>query len=148
MECCRFILYQYLLVWVQFIVKCFQTFLLFSHKQHTQHQGTYIYNFTLQLPYFFFFSLTASEASSFHHHVSLCLHGPFDNPHVFCSVYIIIFLICCQCSFTSRSFHFASSALSLTMLLYSSHVISFLNFHTCHLFVEGKKLYFGFVDLE
>jgi len=28
-----------------------------------------------QFPYFFFFSLTASATSSFHHHVSLCLHG-------------------------------------------------------------------------
>jgi len=35
--------------------------------------------------YFFFFSLSASATSSFHHHVSLCLHGPFDNPHVRCA---------------------------------------------------------------
>jgi len=32
-----------------------------------------------------------SATSSFHHHVSLCLHGPFDNPHVTCVVSILIF---------------------------------------------------------
>jgi len=42
-----------------------------------------------QFPYFFFFFLTASATSSFHH-VSLCLHGPFDNPQS-CAVSIIIF---------------------------------------------------------
>ena len=36
--------------------------------------------------YFIFFSLTASATSSFHHHVSLCLQGPFDIPHVLCCV--------------------------------------------------------------
>jgi len=55
--------------------------------------------------------------------------------HMSCTVYIIIFFICCQCSFTSRCFHSASSTLSLTINLYSSHVISSLSFHTCHLFV-------------
>ena len=58
--------------------------------------------------YFFFFSLTASTTSSFNHHVSLCLQGSFDNPHVTCAVSIIIFFICCQCSFTSKYFHSAS----------------------------------------
>jgi len=70
--------------------------------------GTVDYSF-YQLPYFFFFSLTASATSSFHHH-SLCMHGPFDNPHVTCAVSIIIYFICCQCSFTSTYFHSASSA--------------------------------------
>jgi len=44
-----------------------------------------------QFPYFFLSSITASATSSFHCHVSLCLHGPFDNPHVTCAVSIIIF---------------------------------------------------------
>jgi len=61
-----------------------------------------------------FHSLTASATSSFHHHVSLCLHEPLDNPHVTCAVSIIIFFICCQCLFTSRYFHSASTTLSLT----------------------------------
>ena len=39
----------------------------------------------------FLFSLTASATSSFHHHVALCLHGPFDSLHVNCAVYFIIF---------------------------------------------------------
>ena len=74
---------------------------------------------------FLLFPYTASATSSFHHHVSLCLHGPFDNPHVACAVYIIIhvFFTCCQCSFTSRYFHSASatgSTLSLPMLWCSS----------------------------
>ena len=89
------------------------------------------------------FSLTASATSSFHHHVSLCLQGSFDIPHMCCAVSIIIFFILCQCSFTSRYFHSSSSTLSLTMLLYSSQVCSSLSFHTrtlgsnflCHLFV-------------
>jgi len=46
----------------------------------------------------FFFSLTASATSSFHRHVSLCLHAPFDNPHLTCADLIIIFLICSQSS--------------------------------------------------
>jgi len=85
-----------------------------------------------QFPYFFFFSLTTSATSSFHYHVSLCLHGPFDVQvqHVTCAVSIIIFLICCQCSFTSKYFHSAYNTLSLTMLCYSSHVCSSLSFHT------------------
>jgi len=74
----------------------------------------------------FFFSLTASATFSFYHHVSLCVHGPFDSPHVTCAVSIIIFFICCQCSFTSRYLHFASAALSLTMFCYSLHVFSSL----------------------
>jgi len=93
--------------------------------------------------YFIFFSLTASATSSFHHHVSLRLQGPFDIPHMCCAVSIIIFFILCQCSFTSRCFHSSSSTLSLTMLLYYSQVCSSLSFHTrilgsnfiCHLFV-------------
>ena len=62
----------------------------------------------------FFFSLTASATSLFHH------HGSFDNPHVTCAISIIIFFTCSQCSFTSRYFQSASSALSLTTLWYSS----------------------------
>ena len=54
---------------------------------------------------FFFFSLTTSATSSFHHHVSLWLHVPSDNPHVTCAVSIVIFFICCQCSFASRYYH-------------------------------------------
>jgi len=80
--------------------------------------------------YFIFFSLIASATSSFHHHVSLCLQGPFDIPHMRCAVSIIIFFILCQCSFTSRCFHSSCSTLSLTMLLYSSQVCSSLTFHT------------------
>jgi len=102
-----------------------------------------------QFPCFFFFFLTALATSSFHHHVSLCLHGPFDNPHVTCDVSIIIFFICCQCSFTSEYFHSASYALFLTMLWYSSHVFSSLSFHTCtlgsnflrHPFVVLNRIY-------
>ena len=56
-----------------------------------------------QFPYFFFFSLTASATSSFHHHVSLWLHGPFDNPHVTCTVSVIIFFIC-HCFFYIKVF--------------------------------------------
>jgi len=40
-----------------------------------------------QFPYFFFFPLTASVTSSFHHHVSLWLQGPFDKTHVTCAVH-------------------------------------------------------------
>jgi len=47
-----------------------------------------------------------------------------------CALSIIIFFICCQCSFTSNYFHSASSVLSLTMRWYSSRVFSFLSFHT------------------
>jgi len=54
--------------------------------------------------------------------VEQSLHGPFDNPHVTCAVSIIIFVIDCQCSFTSRYFHSAAATLSLTMLCYSSHL--------------------------
>jgi len=54
--------------------------------------------FFSQFPYISSSFLTASATSSFHHHVSLCLHGPFDNLHVTCAVSIIIFFICCQCS--------------------------------------------------
>ena len=43
---------------------------------------------------------------------------------------IIIPFICCQWSFTHRPFHFASSTLSPTMHLNSSHVFSSLSFHT------------------
>jgi len=54
-----------------------------------------------------------------------------------------VFFIGCQCSFTPRYFHSASFTLSLTMLLYSSHIYSSLSFHThtlglnflCRLFV-------------
>ena len=69
------------------------------------------------------FDLTASATSSFHHHVSLCLHGP-------CAV-SIIFFICCERSFTSSYFHSPSAALSLIIVWYSSHVFSSLSFHTC-----------------
>jgi len=68
-----------------------------------------------QLPYFFF-------SSSFHHHVSLCLHGPFDNPHVTCAVFIIKFFTLCQCSFSLKYFHSASATLSVTMLWYTSRL--------------------------
>jgi len=60
--------------------------------------------------YVIFFSLTASATCSFHQHVSVCLQGPFDIPHMFCAVSIIIFFILCQCSFTSRCFHSSSSS--------------------------------------
>jgi len=86
-----------------------------------------------QFPNFFFFCLTASATSSFHHHVSLCLHWPFHNPCLTCAVSIIIFFICCQCLLTSMYFHSASAILSLTMLWYSSHAFSSLSFHTCTL---------------
>ena len=49
------------------------------------------------------------------------------SSHHYTSLYI------CQCSFTSRPFHFASSTLSPTMHLYSPHVFSSLSFHTCTL---------------
>ena len=39
---------------------------------------------------YYVFSLTASATSSFHHHVSLCLQGPFDIPRMCCAVSIII----------------------------------------------------------
>jgi len=101
-----------------------------------------------QFPYFFFFSLTASPTSSFHCYVSLWLHGRFDNLHVTYAVSIIIFFICCQCSFTSRYFDYASTTLSLTVLWYSSHFFSPLRFHTCtlgsnflrHLFVVLNRM--------
>jgi len=43
----------------------------------------------------------------------VCVHGPFDNPHVTCAVSIIIFFICCQCSFTPRYFYSASATSSM-----------------------------------
>ena len=76
----------------------------------------------LLFPYCFSISL-------FYHHVFWCLHGPFDNPHVTCAVSIIMLFICCQCSITSRYFHSASSALSLTMLLYSSSFLLWVSIH-------------------
>ena len=42
----------------------------------------------------------------------------FDKQHEICTISIIIFFICCQCSFTSRYFHSAAITLSLTMLWY------------------------------
>jgi len=65
-------------------------------------------DFFFKFPYFSFFSLTALATSSFHfhHHVFLCLHGPFDNRHVTCAVSIIKYFICCQCSFTSKCFRY------------------------------------------
>jgi len=42
--------------------------------------------------------------------------------HTSCAVSIIISFICCQCSFTSRYFYFASSTLPQTMLLNSSRL--------------------------
>ena len=74
--------------------------LLFLYSYHSSVKFSFF-----QFPYFIFFSLTASATSSFHHHVSLCLQGPFDNPHMICAVSIIIFFIYCQCSFTSKYFH-------------------------------------------
>ena len=79
--------------------------------------------------YFIFLYLTASAISSFHHHVFLCLHGPFVIPHMSWAVSIIKPFICCHWSFTPRPFHVASSTLSLTMHAYSSHVFSSLSFH-------------------
>ena len=67
-----------------------------------------------------FFILWQINSLSFHLHVSLCLHRPMDNTHMSCAVSIIIFFICCQCSFTSRYFHSTSATLPLTKLLYSS----------------------------
>ena len=80
--------------------------------------------------YFIFLFLTASATSSFHHHVSLCLGGPFVIPHMSCAVSIIIPFICYQWSFTPRPFHFTSSTLYPTKHLNSSHVFSSLSFHT------------------
>jgi len=100
----------------------------------TNHNLGFIHIHTLCLfPHFCFFSLTASATSSFRHHVSLCLHGPFDNPHVICAVSIIIFFIFCQCSFTLRYFHSASTILSLTMLWY--FCTSFLPWASIHAFL-------------
>jgi len=73
---------------------------------------------------------------------------PYDNPHVACAVCIIIFSICCQCSFTSTYFQSGSTTLSLTVLWYSSHVFTSLSFHTrtlgsnflCHLFVVLNRM--------
>jgi len=47
----------------------------------------FLYSFHASVIFFpismlFCFSLTASGTSSFCHHVFLCLHGPFDSPHV------------------------------------------------------------------
>jgi len=116
-------------------------FALYLHFLYSIHASFEFFLF--HFPYFIFFSLTASATSSFRHHVSLCLQGPFDIPHMCCAVSIMIFFILCQCSFTSRCFHSSSSTLSLTMLLYSSQVFSSLSFHArtlgsnflCHLFV-------------
>ena len=96
--------------------------------------ASFLFSF-FHFPYCIFFSLTASATSSFHHRVSLCLHGPFDIPHMSWAVSIIHFN-CCRCSFTSRPFHFAFSTLSLTMHLYSSHVFSSLSFHTIYSWLE------------
>ena len=68
--------------------------------------------------------------SSFQHHVSLCLHGPFVIPHMSWAVSIITSFICCQWSFTPRPFHFTSSTLSPTMHPYSTNVFSSFSFHT------------------
>jgi len=95
----------------------------------------------------FFFSLTASASSSFHHHVSLCLHGPFHNPHVSCPVSIIIFFICCQC-------YLHQNISTLLPLPYFDHALVFftcffsLSFHCTlgsnflrHLFVVLNRMF-------
>jgi len=76
-----------------------------------------------------------------HHHVSLCLQGPFEIPHMCCAVSIIIFFILCQCLSTSRCFHSSSSTLFPTMLLYSSQVCSSLNYHTCTLGLNSYAIF-------
>jgi len=70
------------------------------HEKYSIHAS---FEFSLfHFVYFIFFALTASATSSFHHHVSLCLQGPFHIHHICCGVSIIIFFILCKCSFTSR----------------------------------------------
>jgi len=62
---------------------------ILSNSLHSFHACV---DFSLFLfPYFIFYYRTASATSSFHHHVSLCLHGPFDNPYVMFAVSINIF---------------------------------------------------------
>ena len=57
-------------------ITLFVFFLLFLYSI----VASFVFSF-FHFPYFIFFSLTASATSSFHHHVSLCLRGPFVIPH-------------------------------------------------------------------
>jgi len=58
-----------------------------------------------------------------------------------CAVSIIIFFICCQCSFTSRYFHSVSTTLSLTMLWYSSRLF-LLELPYIHSWFKLETLYY------
>jgi len=62
-------------------ITLFSFCLLFLYSFHVSVNFSFF-----QFAYFFFLSLTASATSSFHHHVSLWLHGPFDHSHMTCAV--------------------------------------------------------------
>ena len=76
-------------------------------------------------PYFISFPLLLHQLP---HSTNMFAYGIFDIPHMSFVVFIIIFFICCQLASVHlhQYFHYASSTLSLTMLLYSSHVFSSL----------------------
>jgi len=57
----------------------FAFYLLFLYFFHASVDFSFF-----QFPYFSFFSLTTLATSSFHHHVYLWLHAPFDNPRDLC----------------------------------------------------------------
>jgi len=79
--------------------------------------------------------------------ISWYICAQFDNPHVTCAVSIIIFFICCQCSFTSR-FCILLPLPYLWPCFGIFHVFSSLSFHThtlgsnflCHLFVVLNRM--------
>jgi len=64
-----------------------------SHESFDLSFRQFLYNASL--------NFTVSATLSFHLHVSLCLHGPSDFPHMFSAVFTIFFT-CCHCSFASR----------------------------------------------
>jgi len=109
---------------ITFFVFC----LLFWYSSHASVDFS-----LLQFPYFFFFSLTASAISSFHHHVSLCLHAPFDNPHVTCTVSIIIFFICWPMFIYISAFLLCFRYHIFDHALVFFTCFSSLSFHTCTL---------------
>src|SRR5580692_4543542 len=81
--------------------------------------------------WYLFFSSTALETSSFHHHVSLCLGGPFVHPHVssvafrqtsFITSHLALTFVASDTLFVSN-FTFSINVLP-TFLSYSFHTLN------------------------
>src|SRR5580692_629817 len=81
--------------------------------------------------WYLFVSSTALETSSFHHHVSLCLGGPFVHPHVssiafrqtsFMISHLPLTLVASETLFVSN-FTFSTNALPI-FLSFSFHTLN------------------------